>query len=326
MHSSSRQNRRGSRDGTDTFADQRRSRSRRQRTPSRGGRSRPLQSWMRPAVPSPPPRYRLLARSAASAAASSTTRPTPARAPLVRSPSRPDTPPPGRASAGSGRASRRTASWSSASRPTAASTSRPAVAPAPRRAGLPDPEQLGAYPRRRQPARRRRALDGWRRQPGGGLATGRRSRPPSRWRPWNSDKTWSEIRVPTLIIGGESDTVAPVTSHSDPVLQQHPARRRRRTSSSTARATSSRSRSTPSPAGSRSPGSSASSTTTPATSSSSARARPARASRTTEPPARTPSWEMPGRPSCGRPRRMAGRIVSRVIPGYGMSGFSAALH
>jgi predicted dienelactone hydrolase len=34
--------------------------------------------------------------------------------------------------------------------------------------------------------------------------------------PWNTDKTWSEIRVPTLIIGGESDSVAPVSSHSIP--------------------------------------------------------------------------------------------------------------
>jgi predicted dienelactone hydrolase len=34
--------------------------------------------------------------------------------------------------------------------------------------------------------------------------------------PWNSDKTWSEIRVPTLIIGGESDSVASVNSHSIP--------------------------------------------------------------------------------------------------------------
>ena len=34
--------------------------------------------------------------------------------------------------------------------------------------------------------------------------------------PWNTDKSWSELRVPTLIIGGESDTVAPVSSHSEP--------------------------------------------------------------------------------------------------------------
>jgi predicted dienelactone hydrolase len=34
--------------------------------------------------------------------------------------------------------------------------------------------------------------------------------------PWNSDKTWPEVRTPTLIIGGESDTVASVSSHSIP--------------------------------------------------------------------------------------------------------------
>ena len=52
--------------------------------------------------------------------------------------------------------------------------------------------------------------------------------------PWNTDKTWSGVRVPTLIIGGESDTVAPVASHSVPFYKSIPARRRRRTSSSTA--------------------------------------------------------------------------------------------
>ncbi|MEV0720441.1 alpha/beta hydrolase [Asanoa sp. NPDC050611] len=41
--------------------------------------------------------------------------------------------------------------------------------------------------------------------------------------PWNTDKTWSELRVPTLIIGGESDTVAPVSSHSIPFYNSIPA-------------------------------------------------------------------------------------------------------
>jgi alpha-beta hydrolase superfamily lysophospholipase len=41
--------------------------------------------------------------------------------------------------------------------------------------------------------------------------------------PWNTDKTWSEIQVPTLIIGGESDTVAPVSSHSIPFYNSIPA-------------------------------------------------------------------------------------------------------
>ncbi|PKK16023.1 alpha/beta hydrolase [Thermomonospora sp. CIF 1] len=34
--------------------------------------------------------------------------------------------------------------------------------------------------------------------------------------PWNLDKTWPEVRTPTLIIGGELDAVAPVATHSIP--------------------------------------------------------------------------------------------------------------
>lgn len=41
--------------------------------------------------------------------------------------------------------------------------------------------------------------------------------------PWNLDKSWSELRVPTLIIGGESDSVAPVSSHSVPFYTSIPA-------------------------------------------------------------------------------------------------------
>ncbi len=41
--------------------------------------------------------------------------------------------------------------------------------------------------------------------------------------PWNSDKTWSEIRTPTLIIGAQSDTIASVTSHSEPFYNSIPA-------------------------------------------------------------------------------------------------------
>lgn len=41
--------------------------------------------------------------------------------------------------------------------------------------------------------------------------------------PWNADKTWSELQVPTLIIGGESDTVAAVSSHSIPFYNSIPA-------------------------------------------------------------------------------------------------------
>ncbi|MGQ5261123.1 alpha/beta hydrolase family protein [Micromonospora sp. ZYX-F-536] len=41
--------------------------------------------------------------------------------------------------------------------------------------------------------------------------------------PWNTDKSWSELRVPTLIIGGESDSVAPVSSHSEPFYNSIPS-------------------------------------------------------------------------------------------------------
>ena len=41
--------------------------------------------------------------------------------------------------------------------------------------------------------------------------------------PWNTTKSWSGIRVPTMIIGGESDTVAPVASHSQLFYQSIPA-------------------------------------------------------------------------------------------------------
>lgn len=41
--------------------------------------------------------------------------------------------------------------------------------------------------------------------------------------PWNTQKTWSNLQVPTFIIGGESDTVAPVSSHSIPFYNSIPA-------------------------------------------------------------------------------------------------------
>ena len=34
--------------------------------------------------------------------------------------------------------------------------------------------------------------------------------------PWNSDKTWTEVNEPVLIVGGENDSVASVSSHSIP--------------------------------------------------------------------------------------------------------------
>jgi predicted dienelactone hydrolase len=41
--------------------------------------------------------------------------------------------------------------------------------------------------------------------------------------PWNLTKSWSGLRVPTLIIGGESDTIAPVASHSIPFYTSIPS-------------------------------------------------------------------------------------------------------
>ncbi|WP_433043584.1 dienelactone hydrolase family protein [Dactylosporangium sp. CS-033363] len=34
--------------------------------------------------------------------------------------------------------------------------------------------------------------------------------------PWHTAKNWSTVRVPTLIIGAENDTTAPVASHAEP--------------------------------------------------------------------------------------------------------------
>jgi dienelactone hydrolase len=33
---------------------------------------------------------------------------------------------------------------------------------------------------------------------------------------WNTDKSWSELQTPTLVIGAQNDTVASVSSHSEP--------------------------------------------------------------------------------------------------------------
>ncbi|WP_285550004.1 alpha/beta hydrolase family protein [Actinoplanes regularis] len=41
--------------------------------------------------------------------------------------------------------------------------------------------------------------------------------------PWNTDKSWTELRVPTLIVGGQSDTIAPVASHSIPFYNSIPS-------------------------------------------------------------------------------------------------------
>ncbi|MDG9719541.1 alpha/beta hydrolase [Streptomyces sp. DH24] len=41
--------------------------------------------------------------------------------------------------------------------------------------------------------------------------------------PWNTDKTWPEVRTPTLIIGADGDSVAPVSSHAEPFYNTLPS-------------------------------------------------------------------------------------------------------
>nr|WP_245623253.1 dienelactone hydrolase family protein [Spirillospora albida] len=41
--------------------------------------------------------------------------------------------------------------------------------------------------------------------------------------PWHTDKTFNDVRVPTMIIGAQADTVAPVSSHSEPFYSTIPA-------------------------------------------------------------------------------------------------------
>ncbi|MFB9598463.1 alpha/beta hydrolase [Saccharothrix longispora] len=55
---------------------------------------------------------------------------------------------------------------------------------------------------------------------GGGSLAASRTRPALQaaipLTPWHGTKSWSTVRVPTMIIGAESDSVAPVSSHSEP--------------------------------------------------------------------------------------------------------------
>jgi dienelactone hydrolase len=41
--------------------------------------------------------------------------------------------------------------------------------------------------------------------------------------PWHSDKTWSGVKVPTLVVGAEADTTAPVDTHAEPIYERIPA-------------------------------------------------------------------------------------------------------
>ncbi|GAA0451802.1 lipase [Paractinoplanes deccanensis] len=55
---------------------------------------------------------------------------------------------------------------------------------------------------------------------GGGSLSASRTRPALQaaipLTPWHTTKSWTTDRVPTMIIGAENDTVAPVSSHSEP--------------------------------------------------------------------------------------------------------------
>ncbi|MFJ9056155.1 dienelactone hydrolase family protein [Streptomyces sp. NBC_00111] len=40
---------------------------------------------------------------------------------------------------------------------------------------------------------------------------------------WNTDKTWPEVKTPTLVIGADGDTIAPVATHSSPFYNSLPS-------------------------------------------------------------------------------------------------------
>ncbi|MEV4274569.1 alpha/beta hydrolase family protein [Actinoplanes xinjiangensis] len=62
---------------------------------------------------------------------------------------------------------------------------------------------------------------------GGGTLEAAQSRPALQaaipLTPWNLSKSFSRVTVPTLVIGAEADTIAPVRSHSRPFFQSLPA-------------------------------------------------------------------------------------------------------
>jgi dienelactone hydrolase len=55
---------------------------------------------------------------------------------------------------------------------------------------------------------------------GGGALEAAKDRPSLRaavpLTPWNLDKTWPEVRTPTMVIGAENDSIASVSSHAEP--------------------------------------------------------------------------------------------------------------
>ncbi|WP_370967504.1 alpha/beta hydrolase family protein [Amycolatopsis sp. cg9] len=62
---------------------------------------------------------------------------------------------------------------------------------------------------------------------GGGTLEAARSRPSLQaavpLTGWNLTKSWSTVRVPTLVVGAEADTIAPVASHSIPFYTSLPS-------------------------------------------------------------------------------------------------------
>ncbi|WP_329416067.1 dienelactone hydrolase family protein [Streptomyces sp. NBC_00704] len=62
---------------------------------------------------------------------------------------------------------------------------------------------------------------------GGGTLEAAKSRPSLRaaipLTPWNLDKTWPEVRTPTLVFGADGDTIAPVATHAEPFYSTLPS-------------------------------------------------------------------------------------------------------
>ncbi|EOY45410.1 alpha/beta hydrolase family protein [Streptomyces lividans] len=62
---------------------------------------------------------------------------------------------------------------------------------------------------------------------GGGTLEAAKSRPSLQaaipLTPWNLDKSWPEVSTPTLVVGADGDTIAPVASHAEPFYSGLPS-------------------------------------------------------------------------------------------------------
>ncbi|OON81923.1 alpha/beta hydrolase [Streptomyces tsukubensis] len=62
---------------------------------------------------------------------------------------------------------------------------------------------------------------------GGGTLEAAKSRPSLQaaipLTPWNLDKTWPEVSTPTLVVGADGDTIAPVLTHAEPFYGSLPS-------------------------------------------------------------------------------------------------------